>query len=107
MVGEGPGGDSMEAGGAGEEAGAALAAAWAEQMGERLREHLGRSPPAAAASPVPGALGALVACIFLGSLMAFLQLLLQNAVRGPAAPAPALPTPPISAPPPHYGAPLR
>ena len=72
----------MEAGGAGGEAGAALAAAWAEQMGEHLREHLGRSPPAAAASPVRGALGALVACISLGSLMAFLQLLLQNAVRG-------------------------
>ena len=64
------------------------AAAWAEQMGEHLREHLGRSPPAAAASPVPGALGALVACIFLGSLMAFLQLLLQNAVRGRPRPRP-------------------
>ena len=86
----------MQAGGA-EEAGAALAAAWAEQMGEHLREHLGRSPPAAAASPVPGALGALVACIFLGSLMAFLQLLLQNAVRGwHARTRPPSPTPPPS-----------
>ena len=105
-VGEGVGVGGMGAMAGLEEAEAGdLARAWAQQMENALREHLGEpeAPPAGPASAVPGALGALVACIFLGSLMAFFQLILQNTVR--RSPPPPPPPPPPS-PCPHSPAPL-